>query len=262
MKFRFILAIAALLMPSAVPAAESLEAWIIQKLEADEQLIRDSITQTNGQDLEVLKTSTWYLPFFLEAPQNIEASTPKARGSLQELLRVREGFLPGGYIHRLSFKNAPPLYALSAGLWEENGAQWHCLETGKDFRIDVGDVWEGEGEELYVTMISGNEPRLLAYGKDGAVAKDEPFDLNAADFDQRWEDTKSLYAKRRTTRETIPLAEYLQVKTPTWRKLVVSGRIHLRNQQQRKEEKILLPKIPPMNRATALSVLKKRAEAK
>jgi len=261
MKFRVILTIVALLIPSGLPAAEKLEEWIIRKIEADEQLIRDSIARANGQDLELLRASRWYVPFFLDAPKGAEATTPKDRSALEELLRPRQDFLPGGYILRLSFPKSPPLYALSAGLWE-GGARWHCLELGKDFELEAANVWEGrDGEDLYVTMLSKGDPRLLAYGKDGAVTKDQTFDPNAADFETQWSNTEALYANRRTTREMIPLAEYLQAKNPTWRPLVLRSRFNLRNQQQHDDEKPLVARIPPMNREGMTAALKKRLEA-
>lgn len=98
-------------------SAEVLDGWLLAQVQKDEQLLSDAISQTNGASLELLKYARTYVPFFLEPPTNSNFESVEQKTEFNSWIAKSkgEGFLPGGYIYRLRFADAPPLYATSAG---------------------------------------------------------------------------------------------------------------------------------------------------
>jgi hypothetical protein len=240
-------------------AAETLNYWLAEQVQRDEQKLKDGLNQTNGYDIKLLKYAKMYVPFFAEAPENFDFQSI----SLQQKSEFdgwlsREhgsGFLPGGYIYRLKFKTAPPLYAMSAGDWEVE--KWHSLALDKDLRIESGNTWESsKSGYFYTTLIGGVEPQIISYNQSGEVAHQETFDANALDFEQRLQGAIALYASReKPILEMIPLAEYLNQPDTTWRAVDATGRFNLRNQQQRPDEQERLKQIGQLTRSAAIKGL-------
>ena len=132
MKFCALL-IAALLAASA--SAETLNEWLAEQVRTDEQLLADSLSQVGGHSLDLLKDARTYVPFFLEAPQSTKFASPDQKKSFDTWTEnSRSGFLPGGYIFRLSFNAALPLYATTAGEW--SGTVWRSIALGRDITLD------------------------------------------------------------------------------------------------------------------------------
>ncbi|OYW70444.1 MAG: hypothetical protein B7Z37_30720 [Verrucomicrobia bacterium 12-59-8] len=172
---------------------------------------------------------------------------------------VGEGFLAGGYIYRLKFKTAPPLYAMSAGEW--SGNTWHSIAIGKDVHIEPENTWEGSNSDLlYTSLLAGARPKLISYNQDGEVAHQETFDASALDFDKRLQAAIASYASSgKPILEMISLAEYMKQPDTAWRAVDTSGKFNLRNQHQRAEEQERLRQVRKLTRGEAVSGLSTNA---
>ncbi len=238
-------------------SAESLNDWLLAQVQKDEQRLIDAHSQTDGRSLELLRDSRTYIPFFLEAPGNHASDLAEYKqlfdawgnGSAQ-------GFLPGGYIFRLRFSDAPPLYAASAGSWD--GKVWHSLDLNKDLIIESARVWSGSRNDfLYATTVAGVLPKMIVYDQHGEVKREEVFNVNDADFEQRLAAAELTYAGKGTPiLEMLSLAEYLENPDASWREADLSGQFNFRNQQQRKAERERLESRPYLTRRGAIKVLK------
>ncbi|MCS7064031.1 MAG: hypothetical protein NZM04_08340 [Methylacidiphilales bacterium] len=237
--------------------AEPLDDWLLAQVQKDEQFLSDAISQANGESLELLRDSRTYIPFFLEAPGN-HASDLTEYKPLFDAWRNGNGqsFLPGGYIYRIRFADAPPLYATSAGNWD--GTTWHSLALGKDFAVNPSRVWNGSGNDyLFATMLAGVPPKIVVYDQQGEVKKEEAFDANAADLDQRVAAAEQMYAEKGSPiLEMLSLAEYLENPDDSWREVDLSGQFNLRNQQQRSTERERLKPFLHLTRKAAIEALR------
>jgi hypothetical protein len=249
-----VLLVATLLTGNAT--AESLNQWLVGQVRADEQLLADALGQVNGHTLDGLKDSRTYVPFFLEPPEGVAFASAEQKASFDAWVKADgTGFLSGGYIYRLRFKTAPPLYALSAGDW--SGHEWHSLALGKDISIEPGSVWEAaNGGSLYATLLSGARPRLVVYDQQGDMQKQDVFDASAADVDRRLDAAVSPYSRNgKPALEIISMAEYLKNQGAPWRAVDLSGRFNLRNQQQRPDEQERLKLTEKLTRSMAVNAL-------
>lgn len=248
------LLIVALLAASA--SAETLNEWLAEQVRTDEQLLADSLSGVGGHSLSLLKDARTYVPFFLEAPKNFTFSSADQRKSFEAWIeKNRSGFLPGGYIYRLSFNAAPPLYATSAGEW--SGTTWRSLALGREITLDPQHAWSGaNGDYLYATLLSGVRPRLLVYDHRGEMKHQEVFDAATANFEQRLDAALKPYSQNsKPMMEMVSLAEYLKDQNAPWRAVDISGQFNLRTQQQRPDEQERLKKTIPLTRTTTISLL-------
>lgn len=240
--------------------AEPLNDWILAQVQKDEQLLADALSQTDGHSLELLRDSRTYIPFFLEAPGS-HASDLAEYNSLFDAWGNDKGqnFLPGGYIYRLRFADASPLYATSAGNWD--GTTWHSPSLGKDFVVEPARVWNGsENDYLYATMLAGVPPKIIVYDQRGEIMRKEVFDVNAADFEQRVAAAEQTYAgKGSPILEMLSLAEYLENPNASWREADLSGQLNLRNQQQRDAERERLKSDLHLTRNAAIEALQSQS---
>lgn len=240
--------------------AEPLNDWILAQVQKDEQLLADALSQTDGHSLELLRDSRTYIPFFLEAPKS-HASALREYKPLFDAWGNDNGqsFLPGGYIYRLRFADAPQLYAASAGHWD--GTTWHSLDMGKDFAVEPSRVWNGSGDDyLFATMLAGVPPKIVVYDQQGEVKREEAFDVNAADLEQRVAAAEQAYAEKGSPiLEMLSLAEYLENPDASWREVDLSGQFNLRNQQQRDAERERLKPGFHLTRNAAIEALQSKS---
>lgn len=239
--------------------AESLDDWILAQVQNDEQLLSNAFSQTDGHSIDLLKYSRTYVPFFLEPPANYAFdSVSKAAFDAWFAEENRKGILPGGYIYRLRFDGASPLYAASAGNWEVE--TWYSIDLNKDLIVESASVWSGSGADyLYATMLTGVPPRLVVYDRQGEVKSEEVFDVNAADLEQRLKAAKQAYAEKGAPiLEMLSLAEYLENPDASWREVDLSGRFNLRNQQQRDTERERLKSGLHLTRSAAIEALRSK----
>ncbi len=243
-------------------SAETLDGWLLAQVKKDEQLLSDALSQTGGHSLELLRDSRTYIPFFLEAPRSHVSALTEYK-LLFDAWRNDNGqsFLPGGYIYRLRFADAPPLYATSAGVWD--GTTWRSLDQDKDLVVEPTRVWNGSaGDYLFATMLAGARPKIVVYGQHGEVKREETFDLKAADFEQRVAAAEQIYAgKGSPTLELLSLGEYLENPNASWREVDLSGQFNLRNQQQRDVERKRLKPGLHLTRNVAIEALQSKSSA-
>jgi hypothetical protein len=240
--------------------AETLNDLILSKLQADEQLWSKAINGTDGHQLELLRSSKFYVPFFMELPSISSSLSDRNASLFGDWKKLEDKFLlPGGYILRLKFKSAAPLYAMSAGYWNDD--VWRSIALGKDFQIEPGNAWEGStGDCLYATLLAGVRPRLISYNQSGEVIRQETFDASAADFEQRLNAAIAAYASSgKPSLEMISLVEYLKQPNAEWRAVDTTGQFNLRNQHQRADEQERLRQVGQLTRGEAVSGLSTNA---
>lgn len=223
-------------------AEEPLDRWLLEKVQKDEQLLINSLSQTHGHSLELLNAARFYEPFFYEVPAKytFESAEQKAKFDAWLAKGSGEDFLPGGYIYRLRFAKALPLYATSAGDWD--GTTWHRIPMSRGIVVDPTQVWNSsEDDELLVTLIAGASPRLLVYDQYGQIKSEKVFDSHGADLEQQVRAAQQPYQENGSPiLEMLSLAEYLKNPDTQWRRLDLSEKFNLRNQQQREVERSIL----------------------
>ena len=237
-------------------AAETLNQWLAAQVQRDEQLLVDALAQTGGHSLEMLKNTKTYVPFFLEAPKGVAFASAEQRDEFENWMKDSgQGFLPGGYVYRLKFKAASPLYAMSAGEWDGN--VWHSIDLGNDVTVEPENLWgSSNGDYLYATLLAGVRPRLIIYDQNGEVARQESFNVSAVDFEKQLEAAIAPYSSGgKPVLEMISLAKYLQQPSPSWRALDTLGQFNLRNQHKRADEQEALKQIEYLTRSAAVSAL-------
>lgn len=250
-------------LPPSVFCSDTLNSWIASEIDADAELLADALAHRGGTTVELLKNSRFYVPFFLEAPQNFTFSAPEQKSSFDRFIKANTSeFLSGGYIFRLSFNKAPALYALSAGNWEPGAKKWHSLALQKNFAIEPGQVWsDGSNDYLYATIVGPPPPRLLVYGQDGEIQREEVFDASSKDFEQRMDAALKPYSQNnKPVLEMISLAEYLENRDAPWRPAEISGQFNLRNQQQRPDEQKRLRQSGQLTRTVTIDFLQPTQE--
>lgn len=236
--------------------AETLNNWILSRVQADEQLWIKSIRGIDGHELALLEHSKYYVPFFMELPDVGSSLIEHDATRFRDWKKQKdEDLLPGGYIYRMKFETAPPLYAMSAGFFEIY--KWHSLSLVNDLEIEDSQVWESPKRDcLYTTLLAGPRPRLINYNRSGEVAHQETFNASDNDFEQQLQAALAPYSSsEKPVLEMISLAEYLQQPNAIWRLLDVSGQFNLRNQDQRPDEQELLKQIRHLTRSAAVSAL-------
>lgn len=236
--------------------AESLNDWILSKIQADGQLWKNAISRVDGHGLELLQSSKFYVPFFLELPSIDGSLTERDALLFGDWKKLGDkALLPGGYILRLRFKAAPPLYAMSAGFWNDDA--WHSLSLGKEVQIEPGNAWDSSNSDnIYTTLLAGSRPQLISYNQSGEVSHHETFDASALDFEQRLQAAIAPYARRgKPVLEMISLAEYLKQPDAAWRAVDTTGQFNLRNQHQRADEQDRLKQVGQLTRSEAVSGL-------
>lgn len=237
-------------------AAETLNQWLAEQVQRDEQLLVDALAQTGGHSLDMLKDAKTYVPIFLEAPKGVAFASAEQKEAFEAWVKEsRQVFLSGGYVYRLKFKAAPPLYAMSAGEWDGNA--WHSIALDKDVTVEPGNVWaSSNGDYLYATLLAGVRPRLIIYDQSGEIAQQESFDTSAIDFEQRLQAVIVAHSSSsKPVLEMIPLAEYLKQPDALWRAVDTSGQFNLRNQHQRADEQERLKLVGHLTRSAAVSAL-------
>ena len=242
-----------------VCSSEQLSAWLLGEVKRDEQLLADALSKADGHSLELLKESPSYVPFFLEAPgSHIFASN--VYKPFFDTWKNDNGqiFLSGGYIYRLRFSDAPPLYATSAGYW--GGSDWYSLDLGKDFVVEPSSVCNGSGDDyLFATTVAGVPPKIIVYDKHGEVKREEVFDVNVADLEERVAAGEQAFSEKGSPLlEMISLAEYLKTPDGSWREVDLSGPFNLRNQQQRDAERERLKSGVNLTRNEAVNALQSK----
>lgn len=240
--------------------AETLNQWIADRVYRDEQLLVDALAQTGGHSLEMLKKAKTFVPFFLEAPKGVKFASAQQKEVFEAWMKESsQGFLAGGYVYRLKFNAAPPLYAVSSGEW--SGNTWHSIANGKDVQIEPGNIWESSNSDrLYTTLLAGARPKLISYNQDGAVTHQETFDASALDLDKRLQAAVSPYASSgKPSLEMISLVEYLKQSNAEWRAVDTTGQFNLRNQHQRADEQERLRQVGQLTRGEAVSGLSTNA---
>ncbi len=97
--------------------AETLNNWILSKIQSDEQLWKDAISGAGGHELKLLESSKFYVPFFMELPSGVDSLTGRDATLFGDWKILEDKtLLPGGYILRLRFK------ALQQNLWVNFGS--------------------------------------------------------------------------------------------------------------------------------------------
>jgi len=229
------------------------------EVKRDEQLLADALSKTDGHSLELLKESQSYVPFFLEAPESHVFASNEYKPFF-DTWRNDNGqiFLSGGYLYRLRFSDAPPLYGTSAGYW--GGSDWYSLDLGKNFVVEPSRVWNGSGDDyLFATTVAGVPPKIIVYDKHGEVKREEVFDVNVADLEERVAAGEQAFsANGSPILEMIALAEYLKTPDGSWRKVDLSGPFNLRNQQQRDAERERLKPGVNLTRNEAIKALQSK----
>ena len=236
-----------------------LDEWILQRIQDDEGLLRSAALATDGRGVSLLGRSTTYVPFFLESPALEVGSNDNGKESLSGFFEQQKPtFLAGGYLYRITFKSAPTLYALSTGEWD--GTQWYSPALGKDVEIDPLKVWQtAGGDSGYASLLSGAPPRLVVYGRDGALKTEQKFDLNDPDLIANIDSAIEPYSRFGDPNlEMISLEGFLRKDDSAWSQLRVSSSYNLRNQEERPEEKQRFENAATLTRAEAVRKLQAR----
>ncbi|MFC7337451.1 hypothetical protein ACFQY0_09715 [Haloferula chungangensis] len=252
------LVLACALVESAL--AEPLDKWLLEKIEADEELLRAAVLRENGRDIRLLESSTTYVPFFVEPPdfgsepQNYDGSSMTAFFNQQDA-----SLLAGGYLYRIAFGNGSALYALSGGDWD--GKAWFSPNLGKELEINPLKVWAGSGgaDFAYATILSGVPPRLVLFDGNGEVKEERRFDLSDPDLASKIQEAENQYSSAgEPALEMVSLAEYLRENAPSWRSVEVTSAFNLRNQHKRPEEIERIEEIEKLTRNEAEGELRSR----
>lgn len=230
-----------------------LDKWILEKIEADEELLRAAVLREDGRDIRLLENSTTYVPFFVEPPDF--GSKPKNyNGSLVTTFFNQQdaSLFAGGYLYRIAFGNGSELYALSGGEWD--GKAWFSPDLGKELEIAPRKVWVGgKGSDFaYATILSGVPPRLVLFDGNGEVEEERRFDLSDPNLESKIEDAENQYSSSgEPSLEMVSLAEYLREDDPSWRNVEVTSAFNFRNQHKRTEESERIEKIEKLTRDEA-----------
>lgn len=243
-----------------IVGANTLDAWILERISQDERILRDATLRQNGRDLNLLKPATTYTPFFLETP-SFDVSVPeKGLDALSGYLNSHtESFLSGGYIYRIRFAGGESLYALSSGDWD--GANWLSPPLKKEIRINPFKVWKGDNDDpyIYASILAEVPPKLVTYNSKGDYELERSFDVSDPNLAAEIARAEEIYASNdQPSIELISLAEYLISSDPTWRDFHHGGRFNFRNQHDRPEEAQHVNIASDFKRATAVTLLEDR----
>ena len=252
--------LALLASPAATLAAESLDDWIARQIRTDEQVLAQALAETGGRSVGLLQESRTYIPFFLEPPSGFTFETEGQRSAFADFVRAEsQTFLPGGYLFRISFEGAPPLYALSGGEW--TGTTWRSIDLAKDFTVEPQRLWAGGSGYMYATLLTGAPPRLIVYGRSGEILREEVFDVSVVDFEQRAELAVQPFAQDgKPLLEMISLNEYVADSAAAWRAVDTSGPFNFRNQQERNDEEARLKTVPRLTRESLIQALQSQVQ--
>lgn len=239
---------------------EPLDKWILEKIEADEDLLRAAVLRQDGRDLRLLEGSTTYVPFFVEPPDFGSEPQDYDEGLMTSFFNQYDAsLLAGGYLYRIAFGNGSSLYALSGGEWD--GKAWFSPGLGKELEIAPRKVWAGrEGADFaYATILSGVPPRVVLFDGNGEVKEESLFDLSDPDLASKIQEAENQYSSAgEPALEMVSLAEYLGTEDPSWRSVEVTSSFNFRNQQKRPGEVERIEEIEKLTRDEAKSELRSR----
>ena len=233
-----------------------LDKWILEKIEADEDLLRAAVLREDGRDIRLLEDSTTYVPFFVE-PSDFGSEQKNSNDSLVTAFFNQQdaSLFAGGYLYRITFGNGSELYALSGGEW---GGTWFSPDHSEKIEIAPRKVWAGgEGADFaYATILSGAPPRLVLFDGNGEVKEERRFDLSDPNLESKIENVENQYSSSgEPTLEMVSLAEYLREDDPSWRSVEVTSAFNFRNQHKRTEESERIEKIEKLTRDEAKGIL-------
>ena len=244
--------------------AEPIDAWLLRKIERDEQQLTWALSGTKGYSVELLPSaSRWSEPFFLEQPTLVESENvgAKYRTALDDYFAEerKSGHLAGGYLYRIAFGNGSALYALSA----EGSRTWFSPSFNLELEISPRKVWAGgPGADFsYATILSGVPPRVvfMLFDQNGEVKKEHQFDLSDPDLESKVQDIENQYSSAgEPALDMVSLAEYLREEDPSWRSVDVTSSFNFRNQDKRPEEIERIGEIETLTRDEAKSELQSR----
>jgi hypothetical protein len=239
---------------------EPLDKWILEKIEADEDLLRAAVLRQDGRDLHLLEGSTTYVPFFVEPPDFGSEPQDYDESLMTSFFNQHDAsLLAGGYLYRIAFGNGSSLYALSGGEWD--GEAWFRPDLGKELEIAPRKVWAGrEGADFaYATILSGVPPRVVLFDGNGEVKEERLFDLSDPDLASKIQEAENQYSSAgEPALEMVSLAEYLGREEPSWRSVEVTSSFNFRNQQKRPEEVERIEEVEKLTRNEAKSELRSR----
>lgn len=243
--------------------ARELNSWILQGIRDDESILRDAISKSNGVSLEMLEHSNSYIPFFLELPTGVSGLIGVELSEFKDFSTAYTSpFLNGGYLYRISFDEAPSLYALSSGDW--NGDEWYSPEIDSKFAIEPTRVWEGRLSDgcSYVAAVFGVEPRIVVYDIEGKEIKRIALNISSSDINVDIEKAIAPFSDGRPPRvEMVGLVEFLNVKPVPWRELDLnSSDYNLRNQYTRDAERGVVDAASKITRAEIIKKLSPKLE--
>jgi hypothetical protein len=102
-------------------------------------------------------------------------------------------------------------------------------------------------------------PKIIVYDKHGEVKREEVFDVNVADLEERVAAGEQAFSEKGSPLlEMISLAEYLKTPDGSWREVDLSGPFNLRNQQQRDAERERLKSGVNLTRNEAIKALQSK----
>ena len=232
--------------------ADDLKNWIAKQIREDEALLADALNETNGRSIDLLKSSPSYVPFFLDQPNN---NGEGAESIGHHLDRDPTKFVSGGYVFRLRFEEAQPLYALSGGDWAAE--KWYSPRFNSELGINGLEVWAGDsGSEFsYASYIRGMPPRIVVYDLKGKSVE-KTFHPSDEDFSASLEVELALYSnQQKPTLELVTLAEFLKNEDLNWRPAAINSNYNFRNQHFRPEEAEYIIDANELNRNEAINIL-------
>lgn len=242
--------------------AAPVDAWVLEEIERDESVLRSAVAKTDGRDFRLLEQSTTYIPFFLETPDVGGDQDDHDIGSISDFFGGQKSmFLAGGYLYKIDFGNASPLYGLSSGEWQ--GRNWYSPDFAKDIEVNPLQVWSGHGgnDYSYASILSGVPPRLVVFDQGGEIKEERAFDISHPALLSEIEAAAKVYSLSGEPKlEMVSLAEYLRNDHPSWRKVEMTPSYNFRNQQERPEEIVRLSEVGKLTRREAVSKLRLRME--
>ena len=242
--------------------ADSIDVWLLGKIERDEEQLTWALRGENGYSVELLPSaSRWSAPLFLEQP-SLSGSWDVGTEYIAELgdyfaKERKSGHLAGGYLYLVTFSDGSALYSLSA----EGARKWFSPIFNREVEIAPRKVWAGApgADFSYATILSGVPPRLVLFDGNGEVKEEHRFDLSDPDLASKIQDAANQYSSAgEPTLEMVSLSEYLREENPSWRSVEITSAFNFRNQHKRPEEIERIEEIQKLTRDEAKGELRSR----
>ncbi len=139
--------------------AETLNQWLAEQVQRDEQLLVDAIVQTGGHSLDMLKDAKTYVPFFLEAPEGAVFVSAKQKEAFAADFEQRLQTAIAPY----ASSGNPVLEMISlAEYLRQPEAAWRVVDTTGQFnlrnqqqRADEQERLKQVGQLTRTTAVSG-----------------------------------------------------------------------------------------------------------